>query len=118
MITLHRWKFEQDDEASLEEQECKGYLEDPYEYYNLGVEHGGVEATLETLKLVRSKLVNGNMLSVGALVILAVLIIVASLTFSEKGERVFKKLSLRGWDYYKHKGLHYENISKSEYYRT
>ena len=61
---------------------------------------------------------NGNMLSVGALVILAVLIIVASLTFSEKGERVFKKLSLRGWDYYKHKGLHYENISKSEYYRT
>ena len=49
-------EFEQEDEASLEEQECKGYLEDPYDYYNLGVEHGGVEATLETLKLVRSKL--------------------------------------------------------------
>ena len=43
-------------EASLEEQECKVYLEDHYDYYNLGVEHGSIEATLETLKLVRSKL--------------------------------------------------------------
>ena len=40
-------------EASLEEQECKGYLDD---YYNLGVEHGSIEATLETLKLVRGRL--------------------------------------------------------------
>ena len=53
---ITQMEFEQEDEASLEEQECKGYLEDPYDYYNLGVEHGGVEATLETLKLVRSKL--------------------------------------------------------------
>lgn len=53
---IKQMEFEQDDEASLEEQECKGYLEDPYDYYNLGVEHGGVEATLETLKLVRSRL--------------------------------------------------------------
>lgn len=53
---IRQMQFEQEDEASLEEQECKGYLEDPYDYYNLGVEHGMVEATLETLKLVRSKL--------------------------------------------------------------
>ena len=53
---IRQMEFEQEDEASLEEQECKGYLEDPYDYYNLGVEHGGVEATLETLKIVRSKL--------------------------------------------------------------
>ena len=43
-------------EASLEEQECKGYLEDHYDYYNLGVEHGSIEATLETLKLVKGRL--------------------------------------------------------------
>ena len=53
---ITQMEFEQEDEASLEEQECKGYLEDPYDYYNLGVGHGGVEATLETLKLVRSRL--------------------------------------------------------------
>lgn len=53
---IRQMEFEQEEEASLEEQECKGYLEDPYEYYNLGVEHGGAEATLETLKIVRSKL--------------------------------------------------------------
>lgn len=61
---IRQMEFEQGDEvslevsleASLEEQECKGYLEDPYDYYNLGVEHGSIEATLETLKLVRSKL--------------------------------------------------------------
>lgn len=52
---ITQMEFEQEDEASLEEQECKGYLE-VYDYYNLGVEHGGVEATLETLKLVRSRL--------------------------------------------------------------
>ena len=53
---ITQMEFEQEDEASLEEQECKGYSKYPYDYYNLGVEHGGVEATLETLKLVRSKL--------------------------------------------------------------
>ena len=57
---IRQMEFEQGDEVSLEvsleEQECKGYLEDPYDYYNLGVEHGGVEATLETLKLVRGRL--------------------------------------------------------------
>ena len=57
---IRQMEFEQGDEVSLEaslnEQECKGYLEDPYDYYNLGVEHGSIEATLETLKLVRSKL--------------------------------------------------------------
>lgn len=53
---ITQMEFEQEDEASLEEQECKGYLEDPYDYYNLGVEHGSVAATLETLKLVRSRL--------------------------------------------------------------
>ena len=61
---------------------------------------------------------NSNMLFVGAMAILAVLIIIASLPFSEKGEKVFKKLSLRGWNYYRSMGLYYENISKSEYYRT
>lgn len=61
---------------------------------------------------------NSNMLFVGAMAVLAVLIIIASLPFSEKGERVFKKFSLRGWDYYRSMGLYYENISKSEYYRT
>ena len=58
---IRQMEFEQGDEASLEvsleaslkEQECNGYLDD---YYNLGVEHGSIEATLETLKLVRSKL--------------------------------------------------------------
>ena len=53
---IRQMEFEQGDEvsleASLEEQEW-GYLDD---YYNLGVEHGSIEATLETLKLVRSKL--------------------------------------------------------------
>lgn len=53
---ITQMEFEQEDEASLEEQESKGYLEDPYDYYNLGVEHGSVEAILETLKLIRSKL--------------------------------------------------------------
>ena len=53
---ITQMEFEQEDEASLEEQECKGYLEDTYDYYNLGAEHGGVEATLETLKLVRGRL--------------------------------------------------------------
>ena len=64
---IRQMEFEQGDEASLEvslevsleaslkEQECNGYLDD---YYNLGVEHGSIEATLETLKLVRSKLWN------------------------------------------------------------
>lgn len=50
---IRQMEFEQ---GALNEQECKGYLEDPYDYYNLGVEHGSIEATLETLKLVRSKL--------------------------------------------------------------
>ena len=54
---IMQMEFEQGDEASLEasleEQECKGYLDD---YYNLGVEHGSIEATLETLKLVRGRL--------------------------------------------------------------
>lgn len=59
-----------------------------------------------------------NILFVGAMAILAVFIIIASLTIFEKGEKVFKKLSLRGWDYYRSMGLYYENISKSEYYRT
>ena len=49
--------------------------------------------------------------------LLAVFIIIAGLLFSEKGERVFKKLSLRGWNYYRSMGFYYENISKSEYYR-
>ena len=54
---IRQMEFEQGDEvsleASLEEQECKGYLD---AYYNLGVEHGSIEATLETLKLVRGRL--------------------------------------------------------------
>ena len=58
---IRQMEFEQGDEASLEvsleaslkEQECNGYLDD---YYTLCVEHGSIEATLETLKLVRSKL--------------------------------------------------------------
>jgi len=62
--------------------------------------------------------VNSDMFFVGATAILAVLIIIASLPFSEKGEKVFKKLSLRGWNYYRSMGLYYESISKSEYYRT
>ena len=57
---IRQMEFEQGGEVSLgvslNEQECKGYLEDPYDYYSLGVEHGSIEATLETLKLVRSKL--------------------------------------------------------------
>ena len=58
---IRQMEFEQGDEVSLEvslkaplnEQECNGYLDD---YYNLGVEHGSIEATLETLKLVRGRL--------------------------------------------------------------
>lgn len=58
---IRQMEFEQGDEASLEVsleaslkgQECNGYLDD---YYNLGVEHGSIEATLETLKLVRGRL--------------------------------------------------------------
>lgn len=61
---------------------------------------------------------NSNILFVGAMAILAVLFIIASLTFFEKGERVFKRLSIRGWNYYRSMGFYYENISKSEYYRT
>ena len=61
---------------------------------------------------------NSNMLFVGAMSILSVLIIIASLPFSEKGEKVFKRLSLRGWNYYRSMGFYYENISKSEYYET
>lgn len=60
---------------------------------------------------------NSNMLFVGAVVVLAVLIIIVSLHFSEKGERVFKKLSIKGWDYYRYMGFYHINISKSEYYR-
>lgn len=48
---IRQMEFEQGGEVSL-----KGYLEDPYDYYNLGVEHGSIEATLETLKLVRGRL--------------------------------------------------------------
>lgn len=61
---------------------------------------------------------NSNVLFVGAMAVLAVLIIIASLAFFEKGERVFKKLSLGGWNYYRSMGFYYENISKSEYYET
>ena len=61
---------------------------------------------------------NSNVLFVGAMVVLAVLFIIASLHFSEKGERVFKKLSIKGWDYYRYMGFYYVNISKSEYYRA
>ena len=57
---IRQMEFEQGGEASLEgslkEQDCKGHLENPYDYYNLGVEHGGVTATLETLELVRGRL--------------------------------------------------------------
>ena len=58
------------------------------------------------------------MLFVGAMVILAVLFIIASLAFFEKGERVFKKLSLRGWNYYRNNFIFIEQISKSEYYQA
>ena len=61
---------------------------------------------------------NSNMLFVGAMVILAVLFIIASLAFFEKGERVFKKLSLRGWNYYRNNFIFIEQISKSEYYQA
>lgn len=53
---ITQMEFEQDDEASLEEQESKGYLEDPYDYYNLGIEHGMAAATLKVLKEIRGKL--------------------------------------------------------------
>ena len=53
---ITQMEFEQEDEESLEEQECKGYLEDPYDYYNLGIEHGMVAATLKVLKEIRGKL--------------------------------------------------------------
>lgn len=57
------------------------------------------------------------MLFIGAMAILAVLFIIASLAFLEKSDRVFKMLSLRGCNYYRFMGLYYESISKSEYYR-
>ena len=57
---IRQMEFEQGDEASLEvsleaslEEQEWGYLDD---YYNLGVEYGSIEATLETLKLVRGRL--------------------------------------------------------------
>lgn len=53
---IRQMEFEKGEGATLEEQEKLGYLEDPYDYYSLGIEHGGIEATLETLKLVRSRL--------------------------------------------------------------
>lgn len=61
---------------------------------------------------------NSNMLFVGAMAILAVLFIIASLAFFEKGERVFKKLSLRGWNYYRNNFIFIEQISKSDYYQA
>ena len=63
-------------------------------------------------------MINENILFVGAMAILAVLFIIASLAFFEKGEKVFKRISLRGWNYYRSMGIYYENISKSEYYKT
>ena len=61
---------------------------------------------------------NSNMLFVGAMAILAVLFIIASLAFFEKGERVFKKLSLRGCNYYSNNFIFIEQISKSDYYQA
>ncbi len=61
---------------------------------------------------------NSNILFVGAMAILAVLFIIASLAFFEKGERVFKKLSLRGWNYYSNNFIFIEQISKSDYYQA
>lgn len=58
------------------------------------------------------------MLFVGAMAILAVLFIIASLAFFEKGEKVSKRLSIGGWNYYRSMGFYYENISKSEYYEA
>lgn len=63
-------------------------------------------------------MINSNILFVGAMAILAVLFIIASLAFFEKGEKVFKRLSIRGWNYYRSMGFYYVNISKSEYYRA
>lgn len=61
---------------------------------------------------------NSNVLFIGAMVILAVLIIIASLAFFEKGEKVFKKLSLRGWNYYRNNFIFIEQISRSDYYQA
>lgn len=63
-------------------------------------------------------MINSNILFVGAMAILAVLIIIASLHFYEKGERVFKKLSPRGWNYYRNNFIFIEQISKSDYYKA
>ena len=61
---------------------------------------------------------NSNMLFVGAMAILAAMIIMASLAFFEKGEKVFKKLSLRGWNYYRNNFIFIEQISRSDYYQA
>ena len=63
-------------------------------------------------------MISNNMLFVGAMAILAVLFITASLAFFEKGEKVFKKLSLRGWNYYRNNFIFIEQISKSDYYQA
>lgn len=63
-------------------------------------------------------MINSNVLFVGAMAILAVLFIIASLAFFEKGERVYKKLSVRGWDYYRNNFIFIEQISKSDYHQA
>lgn len=63
-------------------------------------------------------MINENILFVGAMAILAVLFIIASLAFFEKGEKVFKRLSIRGWNYYRSMAIYCVSISKSEYYEA
>lgn len=63
-------------------------------------------------------MINSNILFVGVMTLLAVLFYIVRLVFFDKGERVYRRLTIRGWNYYRDNFIYVEKISKSEYYQT
>ena len=63
-------------------------------------------------------MISSNILFVGVMTLLAVLFYIARLFFFEKGERVYRSLTVRGWNYYRNNFIYIEKISKSGYYQA
>lgn len=63
-------------------------------------------------------MINSNILFVGVMTLLAVLFYIVRLVFFERGERVYKSLTIRGWNYYRDNFIYREKISKSDFYKA
>ena len=66
----------------------------------------------------REGMISSDIFFVGVMTILAVLFYMAILFFFEKGEKVYRRLTIRGWNYYRDSFIFIEKISKSNYYQA